>query len=79
VRHHLEAWGYPAAALAALPPAPGAVLAQGQEAPQGARPLLLALGWLLYRTDALQQAFMRKHRRATVRLASGSRFRGDHR
>jgi hypothetical protein len=67
VRHHLEAWGYPAAALAALPPAPGAGAVEA--AALGARPLLLALGWALHRTAALQHAFLRKHRKATVRLS----------
>jgi len=67
VRHHLEAWGYPAAALAALPPAPGT--GAGEATQPGARPLLLALGWALHRTAALQHAFLRKHRKATVRLS----------
>jgi hypothetical protein len=40
------------------------------EAARGSRPLLLALGWLLHRTAALQHACLRKHRRASVRIAA---------
>jgi hypothetical protein len=81
VVHTLEVWGYPRGALAALPPPPPPAPSPGARGgddddgatpapPAGARPLLLALGWALQRTAALQRALQARLRSNTARAAA---------